>query len=425
MSSAVPRTAVEDLPAIVLGSHVTGLGVVRCLGLCRIPAYLVSARGDYAAGSRWARRLRDCPPESPDPEPLARFLESVPLERALLLPCSDDWTRAVAALPGELRERFASPIAPLETIEQFVDKQQFAALVGLLAVPHPRTVVVRRNDPHALDGFDFDQADAQLFLKPPDSQDFVRHFGAKALAVRDEADARARLEEVWATGMESMLVQEYVPGPASSHYFIDGFVSVDGRMPARLARRRLRMYPRDFGNSTYHVTVPVEEVGDALEHLSRLLSGVGFRGIFSAEFKRDERDGELKILEVNVRPWWYVHFAATCGVNVCELAHREARGLAVEPLGDYRIGARCVLVGADLRAYLDQRRENGISLRSLRAPTCFRCRSPGSGSRLLNTTPAAPRHEPSNDRKLMPFSRRWSRYARRSAPTRTQRAPMR
>jgi predicted ATP-grasp superfamily ATP-dependent carboligase len=225
--------------------------------------------------------------------------------------------------------------------------------------------VVRRDDPDALDGFDFEAADAQFFLKPSDSQDFVRRFGAKALAVRDETDARTRLEEVWEAGMESMLVQEYVPGPASSHYFIDGFVSADGRMPARLARRRLRMYPRDFGNSTYHVTVPLEEVGDALQHLTRLLSGVGFRGIFSAEFKRSGRDGELKILEVNVRPWWYVHFAATCGVNVCELAHREARGLDLEPLDDYRTGERCVLLGADIRAFLDQRREDGISLRSL------------------------------------------------------------
>ena len=152
-------------------------------------------------------------------------------------------------------------------IEQFVDKEGFAALVELLAVPHPRTVVVRRNDQHALDGFDFDAAGAQLFLKPSDSQQFVRHFGVKALAVRDETDARARLEEVWAAGVESMLVQEYVPGPASSHYFVDGFVSADGRMPARLARRRLRMFPRDFGNSTYHVTVPLEEVGEALEWL--------------------------------------------------------------------------------------------------------------------------------------------------------------
>ena len=136
--------------------------------------------------------------------------------------------------------------------------------------------------------------------------------------------------------MESMLVQEYVPGPASSHYFIDGFVSADGRIAARGSRAGgCRMYPRDFGNSTYHVTVPLEEVERRAGAPRRACSrGSDFRGIFSAEFKRDERDGELKILEVNVRPWWYVHFAATCGVNVCELAHREARGLALEPLGD-------------------------------------------------------------------------------------------
>lgn len=353
--------AAEDLPAIVLGGHVTALGVLRCLGRLGIPAYLVSEPRDYASRSRWARPLPGAPQESADPAPLARFLESLSLQRALLLPCSDDWTRAVAALPGELHARFPTPIAPIETIERFLDKRAFAGLVEQLAVPHPRTIVVPRDELRALDEFDF-AADAQLFLKPTDSQDFVRHFGVKALAVRDEADARARLEEVWAAGIGSMLVQEYVPGPASSHYFIDGFVRADGLVAARLARRRLRMYPRDFGNSTYHVTVPIEEVDAAPGRLDRLFGETGFRGIFSAEFKRDDRDGELKILEVNVRPWWYVHFAATCGVDVCELAHREARGLTVEPIDEYRTGARCVLLGADVRAYLDQRRENGIGL---------------------------------------------------------------
>jgi predicted ATP-grasp superfamily ATP-dependent carboligase len=91
-----------------------------------------------------------------------------------------------------------------------------------------------------------------------------------------------------------------------------------------------------------------------------LLRETDFRGIFSAEFKRDERDGQFKILEVNVRPWWYIHFAATCGVDVCELAHQEARGLTVQPVRSYRTGERCVLLGADVRAYLDQRGEDGV-----------------------------------------------------------------
>ena len=358
--AAVPATAAEDLPAIVLGGHVTALGVVRCLGRLGVTAYLVSDRRDYAARSRWVRPLPGGPPESPEPGPLARFLETLSLERALVLPCSDDWARAAAALPAELRSRFPSPIARPEALEQFLDKEHFAALVARLAVPHPRTVVLRRDDLSALEAFDFAVPGAQLFLKPTDSQDFVRHFGVKALALHDEADARARLDEVWAAGIDSMLVQEYVPGPVSSHYFVDGYVRADGEVAARLARRRLRMYPRDFGNSTYHVSVPLAEVEAAPEHIDRLLRETDFRGIFSAEFKRDERDGLFRILEVNVRPWWYIHFAATCGVDVCELAHREARGLTVEPVRSYRTGERCVLLGADVRAYLDQRGEDGV-----------------------------------------------------------------
>jgi predicted ATP-grasp superfamily ATP-dependent carboligase len=363
----MPRAAV-DLPVIVLGGHVTALGVLRSLGPRGIETYLLSGADDYAAASRWARRLRDGPAESPDPAPLAEFLDGLRLERALLLPCSDDWTRAVAALPDDVRVRFPSPLAPLETLENFLDKERFAALVEDVDVPRPLTSVLRRGTPDPLAGFSFAADGARLFLKPTDSQQFVRHFAVKAFSVSGEADARARLDEIWHAGIDSMLLQEYVPGPASSHYFIDGFVAADGRTVARLARRRLRMYPRDFGNSTYHVTVPLAEVADACESVERLFSRTGFRGIFSAEFKLDERDGELKILEMNVRPWWYVHFASICGVDVCELAHREARGLPLEPIDAYTIGAGCVLLGADLRAFLDQRGAGGVGLRRWLGP---------------------------------------------------------
>ena len=100
--------------------------------------------------------------------------------------------------------------------------------------------------------------------------------------------------------------QEYVAGPMDAHYFIDGFVDRLGEVKAFFARRRLLMYPVDFGNSTLMVSVPLGEVAPALESLRVLFSDLGYRGIFNAEFKRDERDGLFKLLEVNVRPWWFV-----------------------------------------------------------------------------------------------------------------------
>ena len=358
------RASSSRLPAIVLGGHVTGLGVVRCLGRSGIEAYVAAAPGDYAASSRWATRLPGAPDESPAGAPLAEFLERLPLERALLLPCSDNWLQAVAALPERLHDRFLAPVSPLETLLQFLEKERFAALVERLDVPHPRTAVVRQgeDDEDVLARFDFDARDARFFLKPSNSQQFVQRFGVKALTVRDGVQARARLAEIRTAGISSMLVQEYVPGPPSAHYFVDGFRGADGRLLGRLARRRIRMFPRDFGNSTYLETVPLEELGSAPEHLERLLAGVDFRGIFSAEFKRDDRDDDLKIIEVNTRPWWFVEFAALAGVNVCELAHREALGAPLEPVPGYAVGARCVLPGADIRAYLAQPRESRLRL---------------------------------------------------------------
>ena len=74
----------------------------------------------------------------------------------------------------------------------------------------------------------------------------------------------------------------------------------------------------------------------------RFLAALEYRGTFSAEFKRDERDGVWKLLEVNCRQWWYVGFAASCGVNVTRMTYRDALGLPVGPVDRYRIGVRCV-----------------------------------------------------------------------------------
>ena len=115
------------------------------------------------------------------------------------------------------------------------------------------------------------------------------------------------------------------------------------------------MSPPDFGNSTFQVSVPLSETGDAAETLKTLLADIGYRGIFSAEFKRDARDGEFNLIEVNARPWWYVDFAARCGVNVCEMAVRDALGKPVESLSGYAVGRRCVFPYYDLQAVRDER----------------------------------------------------------------------
>ena len=97
------------------------------------------------------------------------------------------------------------------------------------------------------------------FLKPRDSQAFRRRYGVKALRFRTPSEAIALALEARQTGLELML-QQYIPGPPTRHYMVEGFVDRTGRICARFVRQRLRMFPPDFGDSTYMVSVPLDHV---------------------------------------------------------------------------------------------------------------------------------------------------------------------
>lgn len=140
----------------------------------------------------------------------------------------------------------------------------------------------------------------------------------------------------------SVVLQEYIPGSATEHFFVDGYVDRTGVIKALFARRRKRIYPPDFGNSTSMVSVPLSEVEGAVDSVHRVLAAADYRGIFSVEFKRDPRDGAFKLLEINSRPWWFVDFAVRCGVDVCRMAYDDAQRREVHALKTYSVGVTCI-----------------------------------------------------------------------------------
>ena len=337
------RAGSAKRPALILGGRwLWGLSMVRSLGRRGVPVYATGTKGSFVARSRWHRAMPAEWGEPPSPTTLADYLARLPHEGMVLVPTTDDWALAVARLPAPLAARFPASLSSAATLEVLIDKGRFAAVLDRLAVPHPRTVCV---DPEAdRAGLPAD-AFTDAFLKPRDSQAFRIRFGVKALHFRTPDEAMARAREARSAGLEVML-QEYVPGPPSHHYMVEGFVDRTGQVSARFVRQRLRMYPPDFGDSTYMVSVALDRVRAAVESLDRLLAHLSYRGVFEAEFKYDARDGQFKLLEVNARPWYFIGFAADCGVDFCAMAYRDALGLPVEPVPTYALGRHCV-VGSD------------------------------------------------------------------------------
>jgi predicted ATP-grasp superfamily ATP-dependent carboligase len=350
----------QQVPVLILGHTVTALGVLRSLGRAGVPTRYLCRKGDFARWSRWARPLPVTLPETCSVEELGAFLQGLPFDRLVLMPCSDWWAHKVAQLDPALSERFPYAGSPAAVGDRLTDKLRFAELAGSQGIPHPRTVRVDRLED--LSGLVI-SPEAGCFIKPHDSQAFTTALGTKAFLVSSIQEAQERLAQAWAVG-QGVMLQEYIPGPATNHYFLDGFVDRHGVVRARFARQRLRMHPLPFGNSTYMRSIPLDDVPDIVQTIDRLVAVTGLRGIFSVELKRDPRDGVAKVLDVNIRPWWFVEFASACGVNVCEMAYRAALGAPVAAVTSYAEGRTCIFPYLDFAACRRLQRAGELTLAS-------------------------------------------------------------
>jgi predicted ATP-grasp superfamily ATP-dependent carboligase len=364
-------------PTLVLGSGITALGTLRSLVSAGVPVTVAAEDPLVERHSRWYRGGAPTPTRL-DPETLTAYLEAHVPPGTVLVPTTDAFTLALARLPEDTRERWPVVTADAHAVEVLIDKARFADVLTACDVPFPETRPVE--SAAQLTELDDGGAGGGWFLKPTDSQRFFRRFKVKAVWVatpREAARWAARAEEIDV----GLLVQEYVPGGADRHCYVEGYFTGDVDTSAWFARRRLRIYPPDFGNSTVMRSIAMDEVAPARDAVARVLQHLDFRGIFSAEFKQDPRDGAFKLLEVNARPWWYVEFAVRSGIDVVSWGYRDALGLPLgEPPG-YRAGRRCVYPYYDYQAV----RESAGRLASLvnvaswigATQPVFRWRDPG------------------------------------------------
>jgi D-aspartate ligase len=394
----------QSIPAIILGSGITPLGVLRILRRAGIPYYIAQAGDPFLRRSRWYRPLpgRDLQRKG---ETVEAWLDRLPFERAVLMPSSDRWITRIAELGPQYRDRFPASLSEPQVLRHLVDKGAFARSVKELGIPHPYSkTVLTHEDLIDIPERVFDAA----ILKPRDSQSFQEKFATKAFHVRGRDEVVERLKVIRAEGLDA-IVQEYIPGPAKHHYFVDGFVDRNGRVCGLLVRERLRMYPADFGNSTFMISVEPAAAAPAVKSIERLLTTIGYRGIFSAEFKLDARDDIFKILEVNARPWWYVDFAARCGVDVCSMAYSDALDRDVPSVGTYQVGRRLVYPYTDFFACLAMRRRGELSLWSWVRSWC------GATQPVFQWSDPLPAARGTVDILTAFFRRRLARFSARSA----------
>ena len=161
----------------------------------------------------------------------------------------------------------------------------------------------------------------------------------------------------------SFIVQEVIHGPETNHYKYCSYVTGDGKILGEFTLRKLRQNPVRFGFGTV-----VESIHDSglIESGRKLLSGIGFTGIGSVEFKQDQNDGILKLIEINPRYWQQNYLATKCGVNFPYLNYLDLLDKNPDPELEFKSGVKWINILKDFDSYLTYRKEGSLSYREWR-----------------------------------------------------------
>lgn len=370
----VPSNLIHGCPpigdcagAIVTGADYRGLGIVRSLGRRGIPVCVLREDGHFlGATSRYASRSLRWPPG--DSFKQVEFLANLAVREGLkgwaLFPTTDPLVTLVARHHKALGAHYRLTIPPWDVLQWVCDKRLLHRLAQDLGLNQPWSFFPRKRDDVASLDWRF-----PVILKPALRLGFNRFTKSKAWPAGDRASLLSRYDEASAlVGPEMVMIQEVVPGWGESQFSYAALCR-DGQPVASIVARRIRQFPMDFGRfSTYVETVDDPRVDEAA---ARLLAAVGFTGIVEIEFKKDSRDGQYKLLDVNPRVWGWHTLGQRAGVDFPHLLWLLVKG---EPLPQVRgrTGERWRRFSADLPMAIYEILKGRLSvweyLRSLRVP---------------------------------------------------------
>jgi predicted ATP-grasp superfamily ATP-dependent carboligase len=308
---ARPRSTTRPSGALLLGADYRALGAARSLGRHGVPVWVLAEPSEpLASVSRYARHNLRWPVASDADRAafLAELARSQDLSGWALIPSSDATAAMVARHHAELSEHYTVTTPPWEVVRWAYDKRLTHELADRLGVPSPFSVRPDGDLPGATAEMPF-----PAVVKPAIKEEANALTTAKAW----RADTPRELERRYAEACrllprELIIVQELIPGGGAVQLSYAALCR-DGKPLASVTARRTRQYPADFGRaSTFVETVDCPEV---VEPSLRLLAEIGYTGLIEIEYKRDPRDGELKLLDMNPRLWGWHSLCARAGVD--------------------------------------------------------------------------------------------------------------
>ncbi|WP_315918465.1 ATP-grasp domain-containing protein [Mesorhizobium sp. SP-1A] len=343
------------IPGVVIlgGAHGT-LALARSLGAQKVPVWLVSNDTPLPGRSRHISGKFGWRGENAADAAgfLLELAGTAGLSGALLVAGGDTEVRLVSQAAETLAGAYRLTLPPWERLKWVCEKPLLYRRAAELGLNTPLTYEFASLDEASGADIRF-----PVVLKPNmgGSSRFQR---AKVVRADDRASFLTALSDAAEQiGLENVVVQQLIPGGGECQFSYAALWN-EGEPVAEFTARRTRQYPVEFGyTSTF---VEAMEVSDAAEAARLLLRSIRHHGLVEIEFKRDPRDGVLRVLDVNPRPWSWFGLAKAAGVDLGAMMWDVANSRPARPAA-IRSGAAWMYLVRDLAAAAQLRAQGKLT----------------------------------------------------------------
>ena len=266
-------------------------------------------------------------------------------QKAVLIPLSDRDMLFLSVYRETLSRHYLLHVPAHDRVVALLNKIRFARLAAKYNLPIPETYTPESAEEIARIS---DHLIYPCILKPDWRQtqwDGVFR-SQKVVVCQDARHLAAQYQKLTGMGMRC-LVQEIIPGSDDRIYCVFGVLDEQSRPLAVHVCKKLRQSPPLFGNTALAESVHHLEVESLYKNICNQL---GLTGYISIEFKKDERNGCFKIVEITpARPNRQLGIAVAACVDIPFVWYRWLAHAPVSFSGSYKTGIRWVSEVMDLR----------------------------------------------------------------------------
>ncbi|WP_161902518.1 carboxylate--amine ligase [Enterococcus saccharolyticus] len=240
--------------------------------------------------------------------------------KLLLVPCGDVYTELVTHHKEELSERFICPTVNAEIQELLSNKVSFYETCEKYGLPYPETLIITKEL--------FEQKRSitlpfafPVALKPANSVEYldVEFEGRKkAFIISEQQELDGVLAKIYAAGYRSeMICQNFIPGDDSRMRVLNAYVDQNHHVRMMCLGHPLLEDPTPQSVGNYVAIMP-DYNEKICKQIKAFLEEIEYTGFANFDMKYDERDGEYKLFEINLRQGRSSFFVTLSGYNLAK-----------------------------------------------------------------------------------------------------------